>query len=72
MAQWEVAIDDLTIGKAITDSCDILIYACGYLNAWVWPDIPGLDVFKGELMHSARWNDDVDITGKSVGLIGNG
>jgi len=35
-------------------------------------DLPGKDVFKGEAWHSARWRDDVPLSGKKVGIIGNG
>lgn len=24
-------------------------------SQWKWPDIEGLDCFKGKLLHSARW-----------------
>lgn len=39
---------------------------------WKWPDIPGLTSFGGELVHSANWKSDVDFTGKTIALIGNG
>lgn len=42
------------------------------LNSWKYPDIPGLDLFKGKLMHSARWDNDYDLTGKRVAVIGGG
>ena len=28
--------------------------------------------FKGELLHSARWNDGYDFEGKTIGVIGSG
>ncbi|KAG8157087.1 hypothetical protein KVR01_013077 [Diaporthe batatas] len=52
--------------------CDFLINAAGILNNWKWPAIPGLQSYKGTLLHSAAWDDSVDLTGKHVGLIGNG
>lgn len=42
------------------------------MNAWRWPAIPGLDKYKGTLLHTANWDDNVNLTGKHVGLIGNG
>lgn len=71
-SRWEVQVRNLVNGHTIHDSCDILINACGYLNAWCWPSIPGLKDFKGHLLHSADWNADVDLVDKTVGLIGNG
>ncbi|KAI9811858.1 MAG: hypothetical protein M1827_005209 [Pycnora praestabilis] len=69
---WDVQIQDLASGQIIKDSCDILVNAGGILNAWRWPAIPGLKNFKGKLLHSADWDDSVDLKGKNVGLIGNG
>ena len=36
------------------------------------PDIDGIEGFQGELFHSARWDHDVDLTGKRVAVIGTG
>ena len=71
-AQWSVQVEDSISGKIINESCDILINAGGILNAWRWPAIPGLKDYKGTLLHTANWDDNVDLTGKHVGLIGNG
>ncbi|CAG8065033.1 unnamed protein product [Penicillium olsonii] len=35
-------------------------------------DIPGFDDFKGEIMHTARWNDEIDLRGKDVIMVGSG
>lgn len=32
----------------------------------------GLEEFEGEVFHSARWDHTVDLSGKRVGVIGNG
>ncbi|CAH0044905.1 unnamed protein product [Clonostachys solani] len=44
--------------REFEDSCDIILYAKGYLNSWSWPKIPGLDKFKGKVIHSAGWDKD--------------
>lgn len=69
---YDVTIEDLTSGDKFTDWCDILVNAGGILNAWRWPAIPGLDKYKGKLLHTANWDSSVDLAGKHVGLIGNG
>ena len=69
---WEVQVTDLVTKQTSSDFCDILINAGGILNAWKWPAIPGLDTYKGTLLHTANWDSSVDLTGKHVGLIGNG
>ena len=48
-----------------------MISAVGQLNRTKVPDIPGLETFRGERFHSARWNHDYDLTGKRVAVIGN-
>lgn len=69
---WLVEVSDLSNGCVFLHECDILVNASGILNNWRWPAIPGLDSYKGVLLHSANWDQSVDLTGKRVGLIGNG
>jgi len=45
-------------GEIIHDDTDVLISARGGLNEFVWPEIPGLETFQGEVMHSAKWNEE--------------
>ncbi|KAM0748446.1 cyclohexanone monooxygenase [Meredithblackwellia eburnea MCA 4105] len=54
------------------DWCDFFINGSGLLNAWKWPTIEGLHTFKGNLMHTAAYNNSVDTTGHRIGLIGVG
>jgi cation diffusion facilitator CzcD-associated flavoprotein CzcO len=42
------------------------------LNNWKWPSIPGLFEYKGTLLHTANWDERINLKGKRVGLIGNG
>jgi 4-hydroxyacetophenone monooxygenase len=49
-----------------------VISAVGQLNRPKLPDIEGRDTFEGPSWHSARWNHDVDLTGKRVAVIGTG
>lgn len=72
IGNWNLEVTRRDTGNIIRDTCDILINACGILNAWRWPSIPGLEEFKGRLLHTAKWDQNVDIEGKHVGLIGNG
>jgi cation diffusion facilitator CzcD-associated flavoprotein CzcO len=36
------------------------------------PAINGLDSFKGKIVHTANWDQDIDLKGKRVGMIGTG
>jgi cation diffusion facilitator CzcD-associated flavoprotein CzcO len=69
---YDVKITNLEDGSEVLDYCDVLINASGILNNWRWPAIPGLDKYKGTLLHTANWDDQVNMAGKHVGLIGNG
>lgn len=51
---------------------DVLIPATGQLNQPAYPAIQGIDAFKGKVFHSARWDHEYDVTGKSVAIIGTG
>ncbi len=49
-----------------------LVLACGRLTEPHVPAIDGLETFRGPLFHSARWDHDVDLTGKRVAVVGTG
>ena len=69
---WQVQIVDLANNETFEAPCDILVNACGYLNAWKLPEIPGLEKFQKPILHSADWDETVDLSNKNVALIGNG
>lgn len=50
----------------------VLILATGYLSRPQRPAIPGIDEFKGKVIHTAAWDDSYDLRGKRVGAIGTG
>lgn len=41
-------------------------------SSWRYPNIPGIEKFQGKLMHSANWDSEYDLTGKTVAVIGGG
>jgi cation diffusion facilitator CzcD-associated flavoprotein CzcO len=53
-------------------SATSLIAAAGPWHEPNMPDVPGLDTFDGPVFHSSRWDHDVDLAGKRVGVIGTG
>src|SRR5690348_3880609 len=72
-ATWDEArtrwLVDTTSGSF---SCDVLVSAVGALAEPSLPDIKGIESFRGEVFHSARWNHDAKLAGKRVALIGTG
>jgi cation diffusion facilitator CzcD-associated flavoprotein CzcO len=69
---WYVEATNTDSGEIVKTSCNVLINAGGILNSWRWPAIPGLQSYRGKLVHSAAWDQDLVLAGKVVGLIGNG
>jgi len=51
---------------------NVVISAIGIFNPPKYPDIPGLERFAGQCVHTAAWPDDLDLTGKRVAVIGSG
>ena len=73
-AEW----DDTARRWTVTTSIGVrfkaryLVAALGLLSRQNLPDIPGLSSYKGEVYHTGRWPDNVQLEGKRVGVIGNG
>lgn len=44
--------------KEFDDECDLLLYATGILNNFKWPNIKGINSFKGRIVHTATWPED--------------
>ncbi|KAJ3503644.1 hypothetical protein NMY22_g18178 [Coprinellus aureogranulatus] len=51
---------------------NIVVYATGGFYGPKYPPGLELDKFQGDAFHAARWNHEVDLKGKTVGVIGNG
>jgi cation diffusion facilitator CzcD-associated flavoprotein CzcO len=67
-ARWVVSTD-----AGENYSAPWLITAVGCLSSANVPDIPGLDSFAGQWVHTGQWpHEGVDFTAKRVGQIGTG
>jgi cation diffusion facilitator CzcD-associated flavoprotein CzcO len=65
---WDITLED---GSHCTSR--FLITAIGPLSAPTMPRIPGVESFKGQSCHTARWpHEGVDFAGKRVAVIGTG
>ncbi|KAF2751300.1 flavin-binding monooxygenase-like protein [Sporormia fimetaria CBS 119925] len=76
-AKWRVDVKvtggkDAEFGSDYTIETDFLVSAVGQLNQPHYPEIEGLDTFKGKIMHSARWDWSYSLKDKKIGVIGNG
>jgi 4-hydroxyacetophenone monooxygenase len=65
--RWTVTTAD---GDAI--EAHAVITATGVLNRPKIPALPGVADFVGPIFHSARWPEDLDVTGKRVAVVGTG
>ena len=69
--------DDRSVWRLTTATGDaleaeVLVAACGQLTRPTRPDVPGLASFRGPVLHSARWDPDVDLRGRRVAVVGTG
>ena len=64
---WIVRTD-----RGITYRSRFLVTALGLLSATNTPDLHGIEHFEGRLVHTGAWPEELDLTGKRVGVIGNG
>ncbi|KAH7082480.1 hypothetical protein FB567DRAFT_551421 [Paraphoma chrysanthemicola] len=70
--KWVLRVEDLATGQMIEDEAEVLINAGGFVNTWKWPDVSGLESFRGKLLHSAAWDNTVSFENKTVAVIGSG
>lgn len=72
-AAWDdsrhVWVLDTTTGQYLSKT---VIFATGPITEAQIPRLEGLETFKGEMFHSAKWNHDYDLTGKRIAVIGTG
>ncbi|KAL2844102.1 dimethylaniline monooxygenase [Aspergillus pseudoustus] len=76
-SKWQVSLErkspeDGAVVAEWVDECDVLLNGTGFLNAWRWPEIPGIDTFEGDLFHTAHYDDGYSLKGKRVAVIGAG
>jgi cation diffusion facilitator CzcD-associated flavoprotein CzcO len=62
----------LTTASGETHEARVVVSGVGGLVDPSVPDIKGIQTFGGEIFHTARWNHDYDLAGRSVAVIGTG
>ena len=71
-AVWNVTIEDLKTGKREVIQANAVFNAFGTTDRWKLPDIEGIDRFNGIITHSADYDENIDLKGKKVAVIGTG
>ncbi|MGB5756811.1 MAG: NAD(P)/FAD-dependent oxidoreductase [Acidimicrobiales bacterium] len=72
--EWDDATQRWTVRTDRGDAMKarFVVLANGILTTPKLARIDGMDRFEGESFHTSRWNYDIDLAGKRVGIIGTG
>lgn len=71
--EWKDGLWTCNISGGGQVTCNFLLLCTGSSYKKHYPDFPGLDTYKGLMVHSAAYpNEGLDVKGKKVGVIGNG
>jgi cation diffusion facilitator CzcD-associated flavoprotein CzcO len=71
--KWKVTImRSNDPADTFVDYADFFVNGGGFLNTWKWPKVKGLDSFQGPKLHTANWDNSVDLKDKSVLVVGIG
>src|SRR5689334_12461667 len=73
-ARWDDDSTTWVVALAGGGSLEVrhLITATGFLSRPAMPDIPGVESFAGTVVHTAQWDDSLDLAGRRVAVIGTG
>jgi cation diffusion facilitator CzcD-associated flavoprotein CzcO len=73
-ACWTVDIERGDSNERLQLSCNFLFMCSGYYryDAGYTPTFPGIENFKGRVVHPQHWSDDIAHAGKRVVVIGSG
>ena len=69
---WVLTTRPVGGGRRRTRTARFLMTATGFLSQPKLPDIAGVEDFAGTVVHTAKWDDTVDLDGKRVAVIGTG
>ncbi len=61
-----------TAGNGMRIRARVLVSGMGALHVPHFPELKGLDSFKGPAFHSSAWDHSVDFAGKNVAVVGTG
>ncbi|KAJ5199110.1 hypothetical protein N7491_000327 [Penicillium cf. griseofulvum] len=70
--QWTVKFRDVETGLQFARHATVFVSAVGAISFPRDVRFKGMEIFKGDMFHTARWDHSVDYTGKRVAVIGNG
>ena len=72
-AQWDdqrnLWVIDTNQGQYLSKT---VVFATGPITEPQMPKLDGIESFTGDMFHSAKWQHDIDLTGKRIAVIGTG
>ncbi len=73
-ARWTVEAERTDTGTTVRLTCGFLFSCTGYYryDEGYTPELPGVERFRGPVVHPQKWSDDVDYAGKRVVVVGSG
>jgi monooxygenase len=73
-AQWHVTAERTDTGETVELTCGFVFSCSGYYryDRGYQPDFPGMERFRGTVVHPQSWPGDLDYAGKRVVVIGSG
>lgn len=73
-ASWEVETEDTKTGEIARYRARFLFMCSGYYDyeRGYTPELPGVERFRGRVVHPQSWTPDIDYAGKQVVVIGSG
>jgi cation diffusion facilitator CzcD-associated flavoprotein CzcO len=73
-ARWTVEVEAGTEKTHVLFTCHFLYLCTGYYDydAGYTPEWPGVERFRGRIVHPQKWPEDLDYSGKRVVVIGSG
>lgn len=73
-ARWSVTCTRQDTGSTVEFSCNFLFMCSGYYSykQGYTPELPGLDSFRGPVVHPQDWPEDLDYANKRVLVVGSG
>jgi monooxygenase len=72
--RWDVEAQCTESGETVHMSAGFLLACTGYYrqDAGYTPELPGIERFRGPIVHPQHWPEDLDYAGKRVVVIGSG
>ncbi|WP_432969453.1 flavin-containing monooxygenase [Dactylosporangium sp. CA-233914] len=73
-SRWSVVAHRVDTGETVRMTCGFLFSCAGYYryDAGHAPQFPGIEDFRGRVVHPQHWPEDLDYAGKRVVVIGSG